>query len=167
MRADRSPSPEGVDPLGLPSPASGVAPPNRRTLDTKTVEVLALAVFRTMFRNGIHVPLQKKGQMDMDLVVKDNNVLLNLNQVQADVPQLSIWRVTFAYRGKPVVEYGRGVKNDLKIYYPQMFFLFLAIWRERGKKNRARARGEAALDRELVTMSMSPGDPKAAEEVAA
>jgi len=138
--------------------------PVERTLDSKTVEVLALAVFRTLFKDGIHVPLQMKGLMDMDLVVKDNNVLLNMNHVQAEVPQLSIWRVTFAYRGKPVVEYGRGIKNDMKIYYPQLFFLFLAIWQERRRKSKARARGEAARDRELVTMSMTAPSPGTAEE---
>jgi hypothetical protein len=138
--------------------------PVQRTLDSKTVEVLALAVFRTLFKDGVHVPLQMEGLMDMDLVVKDNNVLLNLNKVQAQVPQLSIWRVTFAYHGKPVVEYGRGIKNDMKVYYPQLCFLFLAIWQERRRKSKAKARGEAALDREMVTMSMTDRSPGTAEE---
>jgi hypothetical protein len=32
--------------------------PYEKTLDTKTVEVLALAVFRTIFRDGVHFPLK-------------------------------------------------------------------------------------------------------------
>jgi hypothetical protein len=147
----------------LPAPVA----PTVKTLDSKTVEVLALTVFRTLFRDGVHVPLQMKGLMDMDLVVKDNNVLLNMNKVQAAVPQLSIWRVTFAYRGKPVVEYGRGIKNDMKIFFPQLFFLFLAVWQERRKNSRASARGEAALDRELVALSMTDPGPLPAEETTA
>jgi hypothetical protein len=108
-----------------------------------------------------------QGLMDMDLVVKDNNVLLNLNQVQAAVPQLSIWRVTFAYHGKPVVEYGRGIKNDVKFHYPQLCFLLLAIWRERRRKNQAVARGETARDRDMVTMSMTDRVAVPAEETTA
>jgi hypothetical protein len=153
--------------IELQDPRPETFAPFERTLDSKTVEVLALAVFRTLFRDGVHVPLQMKGMMDMDLVVKDNNVLLNLNQVHAEVPQLSIWRITFAYRGKPVVEYGRGVKNDMKIHLPQLCFLFLAIWRERRRKSKARARGEAARDQELVTMSMTDSIPRTAEETIA
>jgi hypothetical protein len=149
----------------VPPPTSIV--PVQKTLDSKTVEVLALAVFRTLFKDGIHVPLQMKGLMDMDLVVKDNNVLLNMNHVHAEVPQLSIWRVTFAYRGKPVVEYGRGIKNDMRIYYPQLFFLFLAIWQERRRKSKARARGESAQEREMATMSMMAPGPGTVEETTA
>ncbi|MGD0587669.1 MAG: hypothetical protein ABSA63_02615 [Thermoplasmata archaeon] len=139
----------------LQNPPSHTAARSEKTLDAKTVEVLALAVFRTLFRDGVHVPLKVDGLMDMDLTVKDNNVLLNLNQVQANVPELSIWRITFAYRGKPVVEYGRGIKNDMKVHFPQLCFLMLAAWREKRKKNQARASGDLALERELVTMSVT------------
>jgi hypothetical protein len=145
----------------LRSPASGVAPPPERTLDTKTAEVLALTVFRAIFRNGVHVPLKVKGMMDMDLVIRDSNVILNMNAVQMEVLELSIWRITFAYRGKPVIEYGRGIKNDMKIHLPQLCFLLLAIWQERRKKSKAKARGETTRGRELVTMSVT--DPSAAK----
>jgi hypothetical protein len=140
--------------------------PYQKTLDTKTVEVLALAVFRGLFREGLHIPLKRPGMMDMDLVVKDNNVLLNVNQVQTDVPELAIWRITFAYRGKPVIEYGRGIKNDMRIHYPQLCFLLVAIWREKRRKNRARAGGDQARDREMITMSLSGPNLESAGEAA-
>ncbi len=135
----------------------GADPLPDKALDTKTVEVLALAVFRTMFRDGIRVPLKVSGKMDLDLVVKDNNVLLNMNTVQTEVPELSIWRIIFAYRGKAVLEYGRGIPNDMKIHFPQMCVLLLAIWREKLKKNRAKARGETLRGQELLTMSRIDG----------
>jgi hypothetical protein len=150
----------------LPNPPSETTVRSEKTLDTKTVEVLALAVFRTLFRDGIHVPLKVIGAMDMDLVVKDNNVLLNMNQVHATVPELSIWRITFAYRGKPVIEYGRGIKNDMKVHLPQLFFLMLAAWREKRKNDRARARGDTVRDRELVTLSTTEPNTGKAGEVA-
>jgi hypothetical protein len=150
------PEPEG--------PRSESASPGGRALDSRAVEVLASTVFRAVFKNGVRVPLQMDGMVDMDVVVKDNNVILNLNAVQAEVPPLAIWRVTFAYRGRPVADYGRGVKNDLKIHYPQLCVLFLAVWRERRRKNKARAQGDAARDRELVTMSAVAPSPRTAGE---
>lgn len=128
--------------------------PAERTLDTKTIEVLALAAFRAIFRQGVHVPLKAEGLMDMDLVVRDSNVLLNLNQVQMNVPELVLWRMTFSYRGKPVVEYGRGIKNGTKVHLPQLAFLLLAIWRNRRKTMRAKERDEMARDREMAAVSV-------------
>ncbi len=148
-----------------PIPESSTAERTDRKLDTKTVEVLALAVFRTLFREGLHVPVKIEGMTDLDLVVKDNNVLLNLNRVSMEVPELLVWRIAFAYQGKPVLEYGRGIKNDLKIHYPQLCFLLVAIWREKRRKNRAKARGDAVRDRELLTMSVSGPKRRATEEV--
>ena len=140
------------------SPSDPVAP-TEKTLDTKTVEVLALTVFRAIFGKGVRVPLKMNGVTDMDLVVRDDNVILNLNKVQLRVPELLIWRFIFAYQGKPVLEYGRGIKNDMKIHLPQVFFLLLAVWRERRKKYKAKATADAARDREMVIMSTT--DPKA------
>jgi hypothetical protein len=136
-----------------------------RVLDTKTVEVLAASVFRAMFRDGLQMPLKVKGMMDLDLLVRDNTVYLNMNTVSAEVPELSIWRIVFAYKGKPVIEYGRGIKNDVKIHIPQMCFLMVAIWQEKRKKSKAKARGQTSQERELLTMSMSA--PSSAAEVRA
>ncbi|MFZ0891304.1 MAG: hypothetical protein WB778_00390 [Thermoplasmata archaeon] len=130
----------------------------KQSLDMKMVEGLILTVFQAMFRDGVRIPLKMNGMVDLDLTVKDNNVRVNMNQFRSTMPELTIWRIIFAYRGKPVVEYGRGIKNDMKIHFPQLFFLMIAIWRERRKNNRARARGEVAREREMVTMSVT--DPK-------
>jgi hypothetical protein len=148
-----------------PGPQPGVRTLIERKLDVKTVEVLGLAVFRTLFRDGVRIPLKMDGMMDMDLVVKDNNILLNMNRVSAAVPELSIWRITFAYHGKPVLEYGRGIKNDLKVHWPQACFLVLAIWKQKRQRSRAEARGAKANDRNLVTMSVDGPAPGTTGEV--
>jgi hypothetical protein len=127
--------------------------PNGRKLNIKTVEVLGQAVFRALFRDGVRIPLKMNGMMDMDLLVQDNNIVLNMNHIKAEVPQLSVWRITFAYHNKPVIEYGRGVKGDMKIHFGQAFFLFVEIWKEKRRKSRAKARGDVVVDRELVTMT--------------
>jgi hypothetical protein len=146
------------------NPPPDTVAPIQKSLDTKTVELLALTVFRTLFRDGVHVPLKMKGAMDLDLVIKDNNILVNMNQVQADIPELSIWRITFAYRGKPIVEYGRGIKNDVKLHIPQLCFLLLAMWQEKRKKNKAKARGEVAREREMISMSVTDPNTGATKE---
>ena len=147
-----------------PGPLTETGAPVKRSLDTKTVEVLALGAFRMMFRDGIHIPFKLKGTMDLDLVVRDNNVLVNLNEVNTEVPELSIWRVVFAYKGKPVVEYGRGVKNDMKIHYLQLCALLLAVWQERRRKLEARVRGAAVRDRAMVSMAVTRTLPAGTEE---
>lgn len=150
-----------------PHPRSHPAELLGKTLDSRTIEVLASTVFRTIFRDGLRVPLKVPGLIDLDVAVQDNNVLLNLNQVQASIPQLSIWRITFAFQGRPVVEYGRGIKNDVKFHLPQLFFLWLTIWQEKRRKNRAQARGEAARERAMVSMAVTDLSTREPEETVA
>jgi hypothetical protein len=117
-------------------------PHAERTVDTRTIEMLALTVFRAVFREGIHVPIKLEGVTDMDLLVRGSDVTLNLNQIQVQAPQLVIWRITVAYQGRPLVEYGRGIRNDVKLHLGQLLFLLLELWREKGRTRRALARAE-------------------------
>lgn len=111
-----------------------------RVIDVATVEVLALAIFRVIFGRGVRVPLKREGFIDMDIVVNDKDVLLNTNEFLFEVPELAVWRFIFAYKGKPVLEYGRGVKHRIKIYYYRMFCLLLAMWWVGRKKRNAQAK---------------------------
>jgi hypothetical protein len=122
------------------------------SLDTEAAEVLVRTLFRTFFRDGVRVPLQWKGLLDMDVVAKDNNLLLNMQSVEAELPPLSVWRVTLAYRGKPIVEYGRGVKNDVKIHVPRLCYVLLTGWAGRRKRYVLRAKAEEARTRNLATL---------------
>jgi len=149
-----------------PTPPSNPVISFAKTLDTKTIEVLALSVFRTMFADGLRLPLKVEGMVDMDVVIRDSNVILNLNEVHVNVPELLIWRITFAYQGKPVIEYGRGIKNDTKIHIPQLCFLLVAMWREKRRQLKAKARGDATRERELLTMSVATKPPGSPEETA-
>src|ERR1700691_1204940 len=115
-----------------------------RALDTRAIEVLALTVVRALFRDGVRIPIKVTGLSDMEVVVRDADVTVNLNQLQMQVPPLAIWRVTVAYQGRPLVEYGRGIKNDMKVHLGQLFFLLMVIWREKRKNRKALASAEAA-----------------------
>jgi hypothetical protein len=137
-------------------PRTSLAAPIEKTLDSKTLELLALASFRSIFGQGVVVPLRKEGMMDMDLVIRDSNVLLNMNSIQAHAPELLIWRFTFAYQGKPVVEYGRGIKNDMKLHFPQLLFLLVSMWRDKRRQNQARLRADRKRDREMAATALAP-----------
>jgi hypothetical protein len=138
-----------------PTALVDVMPKPGKPLDTKTIEVLALAAFRSVFGQGVRVPLKMPGVIDMDLAIRDSNVILNMNHVQLDVPDLVLWRFTFAYQGKPVVEYGRGLKNGMKIHLVQLVKLLLTMWRTRGDKIKARAVAEKAMHRDMLSKPIS------------
>jgi hypothetical protein len=136
-----------------PTPPGDENSPTGKPIDTRTLEVLALTVVRALFGKGIRVPVKLPGLLDMDLVVQDANLILDLNEIHVQGPELQIWRVVFAYEGKPVVEYGRGVKNGVRLHLPQFALLILTLWRERRKNLKAKRKAEAARDRESLTGS--------------
>jgi hypothetical protein len=138
-----------TDPDPDPTPVSHSGA-SKKPLDTKTIEVLALSAFRSLFGGEVRVPIKIEGMMDMDLLVRDNNVVLNLNKIEVHAPELLVWRLIFAYQGKPVVEYGRGIKNDMKVHLPQMCFLLLAIWRDKRRLVKAQAAADKARDRAMI-----------------
>ena len=103
-------------------------PPLERLIDIPSMELAAYAMFRSIIGHGIHIPIKREGVVDMDLIVKDRDVVLNTNQLQLELPSLAIWRIIFAYKGEAVVEYGRGVKNNIKIHRWRLFKLLLQMW---------------------------------------
>jgi hypothetical protein len=117
-----------------------------------TVEVLTHTLFRTLFRDGVRVPIRLPGLMDVDVVAKDNNLLLNVGRLEADIPPLSVWRITLAYRGHKVVEYGRGVKNDVKVHVPRLGFLLLTSWVERRRRFKVRGQATVTPDQAMTTI---------------
>ena len=120
----------------------------QRVLDVSTIEVLTFAMFRAIFGRGIRIPLKLEDVIDMEIVAKDKDIVLNTNQLYFQVPELSVWRFIFAYKGKPVIEYGRGIKNQIRIHYYRMFVVLLSTWwgswkRKRAHKKKAEANAEA------------------------
>jgi hypothetical protein len=138
--------------------------PAQKALDTATVEVLTHTLFRTLFREGVRVPIRLSGLADVDVVVKDDNVLLNVGRVEAEILPLSVWRVTLAYRGHTVVEYGRGVKNDVKVHVLRLGFLLLTSWVERRRRYKTRGLTGAARDRATAAVSLSERRPGSVAE---
>jgi len=118
-----------------------------RILDLSTVEMITYAIFRAIFGKSIQIPLKREGVIDMDIAVKDNDIILNTNNVSFVPPELQIWRIIFTYKNKPIIEYGRGIKRSMKIHYGSAIIFLLAMW-SGGRKTR-KALEKAAKTAEL------------------
>ena len=138
--------------------APAAQPLIERVLDVTTIEVLTFAMFRAIFGRGVRIPLKIEGVIDMEIVAKDKDIVLNTNELQFEVPELSVWRIIFAYKGRPVIEYGRGVKNRIKVHRFRLFLVLLAMWWGGRKKRKALAKAaEAASEAEARYAAGSGG----------
>ena len=131
----------------------------KRVFDLTTIEVLAFAAFRAMFSKGIRVPLKIEGAMDLDIAVKDTDVVINVNDVGFEPPKLEIWHFIFAYKGKPVFEYGRGISR-IKVHYYRALVMLIAMWWGGKKKRKAKAEADKAADLELSRYAAGDTGPK-------
>lgn len=127
--AAATPAGDGERQPAPPEPSDRRAPaPVERLIDVPSIELATYAMFRSLVGRGIYLPLKREGVLDMEIIVKDRDIVLNTNRVQLELPSLAIWKIIFAYKGEPVVEYGRGVKNNLKIHRWRLFKLLLHMW---------------------------------------
>jgi len=121
-----------------------------RVLDVSTVEFLAFTVIRALLPKRVRYSVKREGIIDMDVILYDRDVILNTNQLVFEVPELSIWRIVYAYKGKAVIEFGRGVKNNIKIYRWRLIrILFSLWWAKRFGKGKREAKEEKKVQEEL------------------
>jgi len=121
-----------------------------RALNVQTIEFLAYTVIRALFPRKVRYSVKREGIIDMDVILYERDIILNTNQLVFEVPELSIWRIVYAYKGKPVVELGRGVKNNIKIYKLRLIrILFGLWWAKRFGKAKKGAKDARREDREL------------------
>jgi len=98
-----------------------------KALNVSNAEMVSSVIFRTLYGNGFRAPLKLKNVIDMDIAVENNVVTLNTNNVSFIPPKLEIWRFIFAFRNKPLLEYGSGI-SGIKIYYGRAFLFGLTLW---------------------------------------
>ncbi|HLF06880.1 MAG TPA: hypothetical protein VI893_06905, partial [Thermoplasmata archaeon] len=112
----------------------GQEPPSprlKKPFDISLVEEAASLVLGRLFREGVRIPIRKEGTADLDVIIKGNEIIIDVNRLFFDTPKLSIWRITLAYQGETLALFGRGVKGDLKIR-PLRVARFLArAWLEK------------------------------------
>jgi hypothetical protein len=133
---------------GVPesAPKEASEPMNiRRSIDLGTVEIITYAMFRTIFGRGVKVPIKREGMMDMDVIVRGKDIILNTNQLFFVVPDLAVWRIIYSHKGTPVMEFGRGVDKGIKVHRMQAIRLAFEIWKDSKKTQKNKAKLRAAL----------------------
>jgi len=105
----------------------------KQALDLSIVEEAAYLVMNRVFREGVRIPIRKEGVADLDVIIKDKEVVIDVNRLIFDAPKLSVWRITLAYQGEPLAMVGRGVKGDLKINPFNMARFLVRVWLEKRK----------------------------------
>jgi len=128
-------------------------PSDGRPLDLATAEMALYAVSRALFGRGVRVPIRVRNGIDMDLIVRDKDVILDTNSVELVVPELTVWHITYAYKGRPVLELGRGVRDGLHLHRWNAFVLLLAVWWERRGRRRRMAKAARDAGREEATLA--------------
>lgn len=135
-----------AEPAAVPSPQKPAAAGSEeeketidRPIDLTTAEVITYALFRMMFGRGLHIPVKREGLVDLDITVRGNDVNVNTNQLLYAVPELTVWRVIYSHQGKPVFEFGRGLKNGSRIHYLNAAVLLMTLWRQSREINKAKA----------------------------
>lgn len=116
-----------------------------RPIDLHTVEVISYAVVRALFSQGITLPIKREGIIDMELRVRGKDIIIDTKELfPITVPELVVWRIIYAYKGKPVAELGRGVKKGLKIHSFRGLVMLVDIWRGNRRQRITKKRMERA-----------------------
>ena len=115
-----------------------------RVIDINTIELLTFAVVRALFGRGVRVPIKREGIIDMEIVIKDKDIIFNTNEIMFEFPDMAIWRIVFAYKGKPIVEFGRGVKGRVRIHRMRLMAVLLRMWLHNLEVIRRRKKAESA-----------------------
>ncbi len=122
-----------------------------RPIDLHTIEVISYAAVRALFSQGITIPIKREGIIDMELRVRGNDIIIDTNELfPITIPDLVVWRVIYAYKGKPVAELGRGVKKGLKIHSYRGLVMLLEMWRGNRRQRIMKKKMERAKERKEV-----------------
>jgi hypothetical protein len=116
-----------------------------RSIDLHAIEMISYAIVRALFSQGITLPIKREGIIDMELTVRGKDIILdNKEMFPISIPDLVVWRVIYAYKGKPVLELGRGVKKGLKVHAFRALVMLVDMWRGNRKQRRMVKRKERA-----------------------
>jgi len=127
-----------IDIGGLVGAMEGL-PHAGQVIDIDTLEAAALALVKVLVGGGLRIPVKREGLVDMDILIKDNDVVFDVNSLQFGEHRLKVWHLTFSYQGTPIMEVGRGVKNGTKIYKFRALRLLLTLWAEGRRRRKAAA----------------------------
>ncbi len=115
-----------------------------RQLDVNTLEVIAYAIVRGLFGYGVRVPIKKDGIVDMEVVIRGKDFIINTRQLYFEIPELAVWRIVYTHKGKPIMELGRGVKNGFMVHRFNAFRFGVEVWWTGRQRRIARMRAKKA-----------------------
>jgi hypothetical protein len=121
---------------GVPREKMNMVP----NIDSGAVEVITYALFRSVFGEGVNIPIRREGMVDMDITVDRRDVVINTKELFFNFPELMVWKFIYMHKGKPVAEFGRGVDNGMKIHRLQAVRLGWEMWSGIRKQNKEKAR---------------------------
>lgn len=128
----------------VPPPQEAAEPHERRNfslnrnIDMGTVEVITYALFRAVFGYGVNVPIKREGMINADLSVKGKDITIDTKEFYFAVPDLVVWKVIYSHQGVPIIEFGRGVKNGMKVHRMRALKLGLSLWSQARKATKAK-----------------------------
>jgi hypothetical protein len=113
--------------------------------------MISYAIVRALFSQGISLPIKREGIVDMELTVRGKDIILDTKEMfPINVPDLVVWRIIYAYQGKPVLEIGRGVKKGLKIHQFRGLVMLVDMWQGNRKHRKMLKRIERAKSKEGI-----------------
>ena len=131
--------------------------PLDRTIDVAGIEVITYALFRFIFGTGVHIPIKREGMVDMDVTIKRKDIIVNTNQFFVNIPELSVWRIIYTHKDKPIMEMGRGVKNGMMIHKYNAIRLILEMRKLNQQSIKAKKRAAKAKTAQLGAGNNEPG----------
>lgn len=126
---DREGGGEGGSPTEKREETAGQSARIQRPIDISTLEVISYALFRVVFGKGVRIPIKRDSLVDMDITIRGKEVLVNTNQLYFTIPELAVWHIVYTHKGKPILEFGRGVRKGMRIHRFRALLLALEFWR--------------------------------------
>jgi|GEM_PF-3834797 len=83
-------------------------------------ERLLSLLFNNMYPEGLEFHYSGKSFPQFDIDAKGRDININLHNLEFE-HLLKLWKIKVTYKGKGVIEMGRGIKG-VKINYPRLFF---------------------------------------------
>jgi hypothetical protein len=119
-------------------------PESKRTINLAMIEIIAYALSRALFGQGVSIPLKKEGIIDANVTLRNKDIIINTNQFYAGIPDLAVWKIIYTHQGKPILEFGRGIPKGLKVYRLNAVKLGFSLWMQ----NRAALKAKEKLKKE-------------------
>ncbi|MFA5312055.1 MAG: hypothetical protein WC375_01910 [Methanomassiliicoccales archaeon] len=139
-------------PIDMPPPRSG------RTIDLATAEIISYALVRVIFGTGVHIPIKKDGIIDAEVTIRGKDIVINTNELYANVPDLAVWRVIYTHKGTPIFEFGRDVPKGFRVRRWNTLRLGFQIWKQARERTKVKKRLKKEREQALLDEGRSKGN---------